>query len=359
MKIFRNVAIFLFGMLLALFLFLGIAYKYNMAPVDKDDDKEIEVVIEPSSSSRDIAKTLKEQGLIKSEKFFLIYLRLFNVDPLKATTYQMKKSMTFEEIIDMLTEGNNYNPDEVRITFKEGINARKVATLISQNTNNKYEDVLKKMNDEVYLNTLIKKYWFITEEVKNKDIYYKLEGYLFPDTYHFDNKDVTVEDIFAKMLRQTDRILTPYRKAIESSGYTTHQILTLASIIELEGVTSEDRKGISGVFYNRLNRKMSLGSDVTTYYGAKVDQSERDLTKAELDMKNAYNTRASGMEGRLPVGPVSAPSKMSIEAAIAPAKSTYLYFVADKNRKVYFSNTYSEHQQKIAEIKAKGDWITW
>ena len=135
--------------------------------------------------------------------------------------------------------------------------------------------------------------------------------------------------------------------------------MTIASMAELEGVSLDDRKNICGVFYNRLDKNMPLGSDVTTYYAFKVDMGERDLKNSEINSYNAYNTRGPNMSGKLPVGPISNPSKEAIISAIEPANNDYLYFVADKNRKVYFTKTVSEHDKKVSELKSQGLWYEW
>lgn len=112
------------------------------------------------------------------------------------------------------------------------------------------------------------------------------------------------------------------------------------------------------MFYNRLNSKMSLGSDVTTYYGAKKDMTS-DLTQSELNAINGYNTRADKMEGKLPVGPICNPSLESIKATINPSSHDYLYFVADKNGKVYLTKDYETHNKVILDLKNKGLWYEW
>ena len=128
----------------------------------------------------------------------------------------------------------------------------------------------------------------MTDEILNDRLYYALEGYLSPNTYQFA-KDATIEDITEKMLNLTGAELNKYKDDINNSEFTVHEMITMASIVELEGSNSDDRKGVAGVFYNRLNNGWSLGSDVTTYYGAKVDMAERDLYIQEINAKNAYN----------------------------------------------------------------------
>ena len=195
--------------------------------------------------------------------------------------------------------------------------------------------------------------------ILNDQLYYSLEGYLYPNTYQFDDKDVSVEDIFNTMIDQMDKQLKPVKGSIDTSNYKPHQLLTLASIIELEGVHSDDRNGIASVFYNRLNANMNLGSDVTTYYGARVKMSERDLYVQELNSENPYNTRNINMAGQLPIGPICNPSIESIKAAVNPSSGEYYYFVADKNKKTYFSKTYQEHENTIAKLKKEGLWYEY
>ena len=116
---------------------------------------------------------------------------------------------------------------------------------------------------------------------------------------------------------------------------------------------------VAQVFINRLNSNMTLGSDVTTYYASKVDMSERDLYLYEINDNNYYNTRSSFLAGKLPVGPICNPSIDSIKAVLYPTNNNYYYFVADKNGKTYFTNTYSEHIAKRDELIEAGLWYTY
>lgn len=166
--------------------------------------------------------------------------------------------MGTKKIVEILNKGKN-SKREVNLTFKEGINIRKVATVISQNTNHSEEEFYTLLKDENYLNTLINKYWFLGDEIKNPNIYYSLEGYLYPNTYEIANRDASIESIIEKMLDETNRKLSKYKLALEKNNLSIHQIMTLASIVELEGTNSENRKTIAGVFFNRLNNDMNLG----------------------------------------------------------------------------------------------------
>ena len=134
---------------------------------------------------------------------------------------------------------------------------------------------------------------------------------------------------------------------------SVHGLLTLSSMVELEAVTSEDRLLVSGVFHNRLNMGMSLGSDVTTYYAEQKKFTEN--INADVNKCNAYNTRGPCVKG-LPVGPICSPSYTSIIASINPSETNYLFFVADKNNKVYYAETNEQHVKNYNYLKSNNLW---
>ena len=329
-------------------------YNSSLRAVSKESSK-IEIQIPIGSGSSKIGTILKENNLIKSELAYKIYIKLNNVSGLQAGTYLIDKSWNVEEILEFLKTGKVMK-DQVIITFVEGKNMRWIANKIEESTNNTAEDVYNVLKDEGYINDLINKYTFITSEVKNNNIYYPLEGYLFPETYYFNGKDVTVKEIFKVMLDKMESVLLNVEN---KTKLTTHELLTMASIVELEGKNSSARKDIASVFYNRIEKNISLGSDVTTYYAYGIDMGERDLKKSELNSYNPYNTRGPNMSGKLPVGPIASPSLSSIQAAAQPNETQYLFFVADKNGKVYFTRNNSEHEQMILKLKQQGLWFIY
>ena len=331
----------------------GCYFIHCQSPVDKNDEKIIEVEIPNGTSTNKIGKILKDNDLIKSELYFKIYLKLTNHNSLKASTYKFKKSMSLTEIVKSLEEGSTYDPNALVLTFKEGERITNYADVIAKNTDYTSEEVLEKVKDKTYLTTLINKYWFLTDSILNSSIYYPLEGYLAPDTYFF-KKDATIEDIIKTLLDEEEKNLNKYKDKINENNI--HDILTMASIVELEGTNTENRKEIVGIFNNRLSIKMNLGSDVTTYYALQKPLTI-DLSSADFAVENPYNTRGKNMGGKLPIGPICNPSLSGIEASINPSDNEYLYFVADKNGNIFYTKTLKEHEQKVAEIKEKGDWI--
>ena len=344
----------MFVLILIILAMIGYKLMFGKA---SSSNKETEITIPLGTGTSGIAQILKENDIIRSKIGFKMYVKLNRINNFQAGTYYLKPNMSLKEITTSLQNGVMYDPNEIMITYLEGKNIRWLASKIEEVTNNKEQDVYDLLENEEYINSLIDKYWFISEEIKNEAIYYPIEGYLFPDTYALKNKDVKVEDIFEKMLNKMEQVLD--ENNLNKDIDNVHDILTIASIIEMESVNIEDRKDVSSVIYNRLDKKMAIQSDVTTYYAFKIDMGDRDLYQRELDAYNPYNTRGPKMEGKLPVGPISSVSRSSIEAALNPNKTDYLYFVADKSGKVYFSRTNSEHNKIISELKTKGLWFEY
>lgn len=334
-------------------------YKNSLKAVSPNEkDSSVRIVIPEKTGTVGIAEILYNKGLIKNELSMKIYAKINKINNLQAGKYDLDRSDDLPTILSHIQNGDIAN-DEVKITFIEGKNIRWFAKKIADKTNNTEEDVYNLLKDEEYIDSLIKKYWFLTDEIKDSQIYYPLEGYLLPDTYVFENEDVSVKTIFNIILNYMDKKLMSLKDVINSKTYTVHQMLTLASMAELEGKSDTDRAKIVGVFFNRLNANMSLGSDVTTYYAFKVDMGERDLTKQELNTCSPYNTRGPNMEGKIPIGPICNPSVSAIKAALNPEAIDALYFVADKTGKVYFSKDLDEHNETIKQLKEQGLWYEY
>ncbi len=360
----KNKKVVILSVILAIIFISGIGlvvfYNVNLGSVSKisevtDDDKVL-FAVKSGDASKTIIDNLADAGLIRNRYVTYIYVKTHSLS-MQAGTYELNKGMTLEEIFKKLSNGDIAD-NTISITFIEGKRFVNYVKVISDNFGYSEEEIINELEDENYLRELIDKYWFLTDDILNDKLYYALEGYLFPDTYVF-YEDASIKEIINVLLNEMGNKLEPYKKKIENSNYSIHEILTLASIVELEGNTSNDRAGVAGVFYNRLENGMSLGSDVTTYYGARVELSDRELYQSEIDEANDYNTRHISMAGKLPVGPICSSSIESIVATIEPEEHDYLYFVADKNKDTYFTRTYAEHEAKIAELKSKGLWFNY
>lgn len=314
-----------------------------------------QVTIPEGAGISAIADLLAEKNIIRSSLACKIYCKINGVHNLQAGDYEIELHSDTPTVLAKIASGDVVSKD-VKITFIEGKNMRWYAKIIAEKTNNTEEDVFDLLKNEEYIDSLIEKYWFLTDEIKDEDIYYPLEGYLLPDTYTFESADVSVETIFNVILNFTDKFLSEYK---DDFKYTVHQTLTLASMAEMEGKSFEDREEIIGVFLNRIDIGMSLGSDVTTYYAFGVDMGESDLTKKQIDTYNPYNTRGPNMISKIPIGPICNMSKDAIKATLTPKETDALYFVADKNGKVYFTKTNEEHNEIITKLKDEGLWFTY
>lgn len=315
-----------------IFMFIG------LSPVSKNS-KDVYFTIAPRTNKLQVINNLKKAGLIKSRLATTVYVVLTNKKNIQAGEYRIDKSFSSSQIIKQLTTGKTrINEETIRVTFVEGLRFDEYASIIADKFGFNFDDVILKVSDKDFLNTLINKYWFITDEILDPNIYYPLEGYVFPNTYEF-YKNSSIEDILTKLIDAEAKVLDNYKNDIEKSSYSVHEILTVASIAEKEALHASDRKKVTSVLYNRLDLPMALGCDVTTYYGAKMDLDSPIYPNfSEL---NSYNTRNVNFLG-LPVSPICSPSKESIEAAISPSKTDYYYFVADKKGDCHFYRTATE-----------------
>ena len=349
--------IIIFVISVAAILFWGLRSYLNSIKAVSNNTELKSFYVESGENYYSIAHDLKKDNLIKSELGYKIYLKLNPpVRALEAGEYHLSESMSVKQLMEEFANGVERR-EFIKVTFKEGKNMRYFANVIYENFGYQPDELYELLSDDKYLDELIKEYWFLTDDIKNDDIFYSLEGYLYPNTYEFD-KEASLKDIIKKLLDEEAKKLEPYKDKIKKSGYSVHEIITLASIIEVESRES-DRKGVAGVFKNRLDTGMSLGSDVTTYYGVGLDLHERDLYATEINDLNPYNTRHPSMAGKLPVGPIANPSISSIEAALEPEIHDYFYFVSDKTGKIHFTKTLQEHNAKIQYLKNNDLWYEY
>ena len=217
---------------IALVLVSGIIWYNSGINAVKTDNPETKVIeIAEKTRTEGILELLKNEQLIKNKLAVAAYIKLNHIKGLQAGKYQLSQNMSAKEILEKISSGDVYN-ENIKITFKEGKNMRWIAKTIAEHTNNTEEDVFSLLKDQDYINSLIEKYWFLTEDITDENIYYPLEGYLYPDTYIFENKDVSVKNIFNIILNNTDKVLNKYKTQIEQSGRSVNEILTIASIID-------------------------------------------------------------------------------------------------------------------------------
>lgn len=360
-RIARNIIVLLI-LILSLAGFFG--YRYVSDAVGAKDVKStkfISVEIPENSGSSYIGQLLESAGVIKSGKVFNYYTKFKNISNLKSGYYNLQPSMTMDEIIEALQKKGSDKPQEPSlgtVLVKEGYTIEQIAKAVEVNssakkgkhssTGLKAKDFLKLMKDDVFLTKMKAKYPTLLANLpKDTDAKYVLEGYLFPATYNIHD-DTTVESLAEEMLSTMDTYLSPYYATISSSDHNVNEILTLASLVEKEGATDDDRKNIASVFYNRLNSDIALQSNIAVLYAlGKLGQEttlKEDVT-IDTNIDSLYNDYVH--KGLMP-GPVDSPSLSAIEAVINPSSTKYMYFVADvSTSNVYFAESYEEHQHNV------------
>ena len=351
----KTISIIFVVTLFLILLAIGGLYTYIVMPVNIEDESKVTFVVNQGDTVYGVIDRLAKEHLVKNAKLVKLYVKYNGINNFYAGEYELSKSYPLDMTLGILTGITNAKQDTINIQFVEGKRIPYYAKVIANKFDYSEEEVINTMNDKEFLNELVNKYWFITDDILNEKLYYPLEGYLFPDTYQF-NKDTSIKDIIETMIKKMDSVLSEYKQEIEGSSRSVHSLLTVASMVELEAVSAEDRALTAGVFYNRLEKGWTLGSDVTTYYDVKKDLVD-GLTYKDLNTCNGYNTRGSSCQKGLPIGPIACVSKSSILAAIRPTETKYMYFVADKNNKLYFAETQSGHDQNIRDLKNKGLWL--
>ncbi len=319
--------------------------KSSLEPVDPGSKKEIIVDIPIGSSVSYIAQTLEDSGLVKNARVFKYYVKFKNESEFMAGEYHMNPSMTFQEIIESLKTGRIMQEPVFTMTIPEGRQLDEIAAVIAEKTKQPEKEVFKSLNDEKFIKSLMEKYpSILTTEVWAKDIKYPLEGYLFPATYAFYKESPSLDEIVSTMLDKTQSVVEKYRQDIEREDMTVHQFLTMSSLIEEEATEKADRDKIASVFYNRIEEGMPLQTDPTVLYAQGKHKAR--VTYKDLEVDSPYNTYKN--KGLTP-GPISNAGTMSMEAALHPADTKYLYFLASSDGTVYFSSTLEEHNS----LKAK------
>ncbi|MCD1277325.1 hypothetical protein FOA32_001186 [Streptococcus sinensis] len=345
--------------------FVGYNYFSSaLKPIDANSTEYVTVEIPAGSNSKEIGEILEKNGLIKNAQVFNLYSKIRSYGNYQSGYYNLQKSMDLDSIAKQLQEGGTETPQPPvlgKITIPEGYTLEQIAETVTANaaaTSKKNaktpfnkEDFLNKVQDEDFIAKMLAKYPQLLATLPGKDsgVKYRLEGYLFPATYEY-GKETTVEELIDQMLAAMNTNLSQYYSIIESKNLTVNEVLTLASLVEKEGSTDQDRKDIASVFYNRLNQAMPLQSNIALLYAqGKLGKKTTLKEDAEIDtnIDSPYNVYKN--QGLMP-GPVDSPSLSALEATINPSKTDYLYFVANvETGVVYFANTYEEHAKNVEE----------
>ncbi len=287
------------------------------------DQTPKEVFIKRGLNVKGIAQILDEKGLIGSKGSFILFAKVFGWEKqLKAGRYRIRPGISLWRTLHTLTQGGSITED---VTIPEGLTLKEIAGLLKRRVDIDSTAFVALVTDKSFCQKL------------GGDAP-TLEGYLFPNTYNL-YWGMEEEEIAKLMVDALFRTIGPdLRVRAQKIGFDLHQILTLASLIEKETGVPQERPLISAVFHRRLKMGMPLQCDPTVIYT--LLPLNRPLTKRDLKVKSPYNTY---LHPGLPPGPICNPGLASIKAALWPAQTDYLYFVAQRDGSHIFSRTNREH----------------
>lgn len=325
--------------LVALVLALGggvgyLAYQFiNSRPNAQAQDVVYEVV--PGKGFNFIAKELENQGLVKNAFFFSVFAR-FKGDrsKVKVGEYLLRTNMTPQEILNVITSGKSIARS---FTISEGLSTYEIADLYEKQGFGRASEFLALVRDPQLISTLLGR----PQE--------SLEGYLFPETYML-TKYTDTKTLISNMVKRFLYVYNEVQAQTAFPGWSQHQIVTLASIIEKETGAPQERPLISSVFHNRLQKKMRLQTDPTVIYGKaeSTGRIEINITRNDLLTPTRYNTYV--IYG-LPPGPIANPGREALIAAVRPEVSDYLFFVSQNDGTHVFSVDYKGHQRAVQKFQ--------
>ncbi|KKP93119.1 MAG: hypothetical protein US98_C0013G0007 [Parcubacteria group bacterium GW2011_GWC1_38_6] len=318
------------------------------SPIDTRLNESKEFIVKQGDGMKEISDRLEEQHLIRSSFVFkLLVLEGWVFGKLKAGTYEFSQSMSVQEMIDKLVRGDVVKE---KITIIEGWDLRDIGFYFENKGISQTKELFRltgfpavdhRRSLELSYsidNIFDSKYVFL----EDKPDYYNLEGYLFPDTYEI-NKGESLNSIIPKILDNfNQKVFTGLKDKIDAQDKSVFVLITMASMLEKEVQSYEDKKIVSGILWKRLANKMPLQVDATVNYI--TGRKDSGPTAEERQIDSSYNTyKYRG----LPLGPISNPGLDSIKAAIYPRQSDFWYYISTPEGETVFSRTLQEHNEAI------------
>lgn len=324
-----------------------IFYVDGTSAVDPDDKEKVSVSIEYGMGALQILNTLDDAGLVKNKLCSKVFVKLAAPKDIQVNTYAFDKTMSVSEMYQAMEKSDPKYIIRTKFTVIEGTTIPQAAESIASTLGFSADEIKTKWADQAYLQTLIDKYWFLTDEILNQDLMFPLEGYLYPETYFVAGENPTIEEITEMMLAQMDEVLTKKKDEIQNKlGMTIHEFLAFASVVERESLFDADRPKIAGVFKNRLDQNMPLQSDISVLYAHQ--KTTVAVSYEDLQIDSRYNTYKNP---GVPVGAICAVPEKTMDSCINYEKTDAMYFFAKEDGTVIYSNTYEQHQKAVKENK--------
>lgn len=331
----RKLLPFILSAVLVVFVAAYWVLNYTGNNADLADGRTCVITVENGMTAADIANMLHKEKLIKRPESFRLEARFMGLEgKLQAGKYEIEAGKSNSEIIDVLARGQ---VKTVSFTVPEGYTVNKIAAKLAAEglgDAEKFKEAARNYTPYKYM------------ETNNPDVIYKAEGFIYPSTYLFTD-GMTEKDMLATMVKEFNTQINHEKigDAAEKADMQLRDIVTIASMVELEAVFKEEQPRIAGVFLRRLQIYMPIQSDTTIQYILGAQKEE--ITFADTEIQNPYNTYVNA---GLPPGPIGSPSLDAIKAVLNPEQTDYLYFVADKDGHHRFTRTYDEHLQEIENI---------
>ncbi|WP_018924124.1 endolytic transglycosylase MltG [Salsuginibacillus kocurii] len=353
-RIIRRIVLYsLVGIILLLGVgaFGGYMYIQTLMGPKDEDSEDMEVVEIPiGSTAVDIGEILEEEEVIENATFFRYYVRFQNEGGFQAGEYELSPAMDVDEIIEELKEGRLEEEAAITFTIPEGLWLEEIIENLAEDTPYTEEEIDVTLHDEEYLQELVEHVEVLTDEIFTEEVRHPLEGYLFPSRYDFYEEEPELTGIIEDMLYRSNDIAVEQHEALEERDLSIHEWFTLASIVEREAQTAEDRRRISGVLHNRLEEGMPLQVDPTVAYAIGTHLYMTSFSDLEED--DPYNTY---MYSGLPPGPIASPGEDALISVLEPDDSEYLYFYARRNGEVIYNQNLEEHE--AARDEYQHEWI--
>ena len=316
-------------------------YKLVQRPVDSKSDDRRAVKIESGMSVRSIAEHLEKQNLIRSPRAFMIFTKIHGAEKnLEAGKFVIRPSMNIAEIVEVLKHGI---AEEMIITIPEGFTVKEIDELLTMKGVIEEGEIIKCASECDF-----ETFEFLPSGQGQAERGGKLEGYLFPETYYIEVEEFVPKFFIERMLGTfRKRVLEAFPEQLKNSKYSLHQIISMASLIEEEALSDDERPVISGILWKRFDAGMGLGVDATVRYI--INKPTGAITVADLNTNSPYNTRK--FKG-LPPGPIASPGEKSIRATLFPEDSEYWYYLHGDDGKIHYAKTNNEHNlNRIDYIK--------
>lgn len=355
-RCFWIVSVIIVGAMLSVYLITGMN---DLLAINRTDTSKVTIEIPENPTVDDVAETLESNGIINEPSYFKMYASITkSADSFTQGTYEISKNMDYEAIINYLLSSNN-RTDTVSVMISEGQNVLEIANTLKENGALSDVDAFLELCAS---DNFDDDFSFLKDIDNADDRYYKLEGYLYPDTYEF-YKNEDAESVIYKFLNNFEMRLsqkqdvsgyddlTTVNKMIENSDYSLDEIMRIASIIQAEAANTEDMYNVSSIIHNRLTADVdmgvsNLGLDSTKFYPYR---SAADVPKSEgSDYTSKYDTYS---KTGLPAGPICNPGMDAIIAALNPNDTGYYYFCHDADGNAYYASTLYEHQLNLEYIQ--------